>query len=362
MIKVWKTVKLSALVILGLITTLVISLFFLSPGKTPFFKTKTGEVEKSSVAEMGYLEIGGIEQFVVERGISVQNPVLLILHGGPGTTEMPTFREYNEELEKYFIVIHWDQRGASNSYNSDIPQESMTLEQFIKDTHELTLHLKQKYGKDKIFLLGHSWGSYLGIKAAAQYPDDYHAYIGTGQMSNQFESERIGYEFALNKAREFKEAASVKTLKELGMLDKEIRSNEEIISWVYEQRRFVGQYGGVTYEKSLTKLFLRALVFCQEYTLSDKLGIFAGSRSSVSKLFPLTLKDDLSQSTPELKIPVFFLQGTHDYVTSCTEAKAYFDTLVAPRKKFITFDRSGHSPPFEEPEKFNKIMIEKVLK
>lgn len=360
--KIWKIVKNLGIAFISLLAILLIFLLIISPGETSAFENKNGDIIDNSVAERGYLEIGGIKQFVLERGLNIDNPVLLVLHGGPGGSEMAMFREYNEELENHFIVVHWDQRGASNSFSEDIPIESMTLDQMAEDTHELTQYLKKKYSKDKIFLLGHSWGSFLGINTANRYPEDYIAYIGTGQISDQFNSEKSGYDFALAKAKELNDTETIEKLNELGQFKDEYSSSQDLMSWVYKQRGFVGKYGGGTYEIDGAKMMLKPLIFCKEYTIGNKLGFLDGSKFSLNILFPPILKIDLSESIPELKIPIYFLQGEHDYVTSYIEAKEYFDNLIAPKKEFITFNKSAHSPPFEEPDRFNKIMIEHILK
>src|SRR5690606_8881641 len=155
---------------------------------------------KDSAALPRYIELGGFKLVVRIAGDDVANPILLLLHGGPGFTEMALFAEYNKDLEKEFIVVNWDQRGAGLSYAPNIPDSTMTLEQFINDAHELVTWLKTTYKKEKIYVLGHSWGSVLGVNLVQRYPEDFYAYVGVGQGVNMFDNERLSFKFTLDTA------------------------------------------------------------------------------------------------------------------------------------------------------------------
>ena len=358
-----KILKLTGIILVSLIVLIFSFLYIISPGSTIDFKDKQGNIIENSVAEMKYLNIGGIEQFILIRGKSKDNPLLLILHGGPGTPETPMFRKYNSELEEYFTIVYWEQRGAGKSFNKNIPESSMTLDQFIEDTHELTSYLKKRFKKDKIFLLGHSWGSLLGVKTINKYPDDYHAYIGIGQVANQSKSEKLSYQFVLEKAKEDNNTEALKELNEIGEFSDENLNRIGLTNWLFTQREWVLRYGGTTYNPdNVLDVIVLSLLFCNEYTIGDKFTFFNGNSSSIINLFPAFIHANLSETDPELKIPVYFLQGINDYQTTYSVAKEYFDTLKAPKKKFITFNKSSHLVPFEEPEKFHDIMINQVLK
>lgn len=158
-----------------------------------------GPVSNNSTAVLQEVELGNMKQCILSRGNDISNPVLLWLHGGPGSSQMPIARYYNGDLEKEFIVVHWDQRGAGKSNPPDFNEETMTIEQFINDAHELTQCLKNKYNKEKIYLLGHSWGTQFGIKLVEQYPEDYYAYIGVSQVTDSFKAQEIAYNWLSNK-------------------------------------------------------------------------------------------------------------------------------------------------------------------
>ena len=358
-----KILIITGIILVSLIILIFSFLYIISPGSPTEFKDKQGNIIKNSVAEMRYVKIGGIDQFILIRGKSKDNPLLLILHGGPGTPETPMFRKYNSELEEYFTIVYWEQRGAGKSYNKSIPDSSMTLDQFINDTHELTYFLKTQFKKDKIFLLGHSWGSLLGVKTINKYPNDYHAYIGIGQVANQSKSEILSYQFVLKKAKEDNNIKALKELNEIGEYSDENLNRIGLTNWLFTQREWVLRYGGTTYNPdNVVDIIVLSLLFCKEYTIGDKITFFKGNNTSIINLFPAFINTNLSETDPELKIPVYFLQGINDYQTNYSVAREYFDKLKAPKKEFIPFNKSSHLLPFEEPEKFHDIMINQVLK
>lgn len=159
--------------------------------------------------------IGGIKQSILVKGESIENPLILMLHGGPGYPLMPFSHTLNR-LEEEFIVAYWDQRGAGKSYSDEIPSNTMTLQRFLKDTLEVIQFLKCEYDKERIFLAGHSWGSLLGINIAYQHPSDVYAYIGISQVVNYVEGNKISYQFALKTAEEKNMTEKIEKLKEIG--------------------------------------------------------------------------------------------------------------------------------------------------
>ena len=170
-------------------------------GKTPPFRGPRGEVVPGSIAEIAYLRLGGVDQWVMIRGESVANPPLIFLHGGPGLSETGFFRHFNAPLEKSFTVVYWDQRGAGKSFDRDIPRSSMTVEQFIADLDELVDAVRKRLGKTKVAIFGHSWGSALGVLYAARFPEKVAAYVGSGQIGDWAAGESASYAFALAEAQ-----------------------------------------------------------------------------------------------------------------------------------------------------------------
>ncbi|MBG6132862.1 pimeloyl-ACP methyl ester carboxylesterase [Aquimarina sp. EL_43] len=358
-----KTLKVTGIILVVLLIGLFIFLLIISPGSTPIFKDEQGDSIKSSIAEMKHIPIGGIEQFVLIRGKNIANPILLVLHGGPGATETPMFRKHNSDLEEHYTVVYWDQRGSGKSTISNIPTSTFTLDRFIEDTNEVTKYLKKRFKKDKIFLLGHSWGSLLGISTVYKYPNDYHAYIGTGQIGNVDKNEQVAYRFALKKVTEDQDTIAINRLKKIGGF-----TNRPIDKDLLKSRMYVSKYGSLYKENSVLDVFVTPILYNKEYTISDKYNAITNGtdieaiiQSPVFNLFETVFKTDLTKTIEELKVPVYFLQGKHDYLTNYDIAKEYFDVLKAPKKTFITFYKSAHFPPFEEPKKFNDFMINNVL-
>ena len=174
---------------------LFIFVYFLSrsPGKVSPYLDKNGNLIENSISEKIFVNINGVQQGMFIKGKDLSTPVLLYLHGG--LPEYFLTQRYPTGLEDYFTVVWWEQRGSGLSYSAGILPETMTLEQMISDTLEVTNYLRQRFGQDKIFLMGHSGGTFIGIQAAAQAPELYHAYIGVAQMSNQHKSESLAYDY-----------------------------------------------------------------------------------------------------------------------------------------------------------------------
>jgi pimeloyl-ACP methyl ester carboxylesterase len=336
-------------------------LWIWSPGTTSPILDEHGEERVGSVAEIVDVPLGGVSQFVLIRGRDRSNPVLLLLHGGPGDPAAAQFLAYNSALEDHFVVVHWDQRGAGASYSDAVPDETMTVDQLVSDTHELTRYLEERFEKSKIFLAGHSWGSYLGMRVVHRYPDDYYAFVGMGQVANQPESEARSYATVLDRAKASGRDDAVRELEALGRPDRGRYAGG--LAGLGRQRKWVREFGGAAYGRTNIQalwMLARPLLVFREYRLEDKLNYIPGEDYSMSFLEESLLDDDLTQSATELEVPIFFLQGRHDLQTVFETTRDYFEVLRAPQKEFIVFENSAHLVPFEEPEKFLRVMVERV--
>jgi pimeloyl-ACP methyl ester carboxylesterase len=284
--------------------------------------------------------------------------VLLYLHGG-----MPDYfltQKYPTGLEDYFTVVWWEQRGSGLSYSTDIPPETMTAEQLISDTLAVTNYLRHRFGQEKIYLMGHSGGTFIGIQAAALAPELYYAYIGVAQVSYQLKSESLAYEYMLQK---FQENGNVEMVRKLEAAPVTMTSG---IPDAYLAVRDGAMHSlgiGTTHDMNsvLSGIFFPSLTF-RGYTLLEKINMWRGkSQSGVSPYWDEMIATDLAIKVPELEIPVYFFGGIYDYTCSYTLAKEYLEKLQAPMKGFYTFEQSAHSPLFEEPEKMQQILEEDVL-
>src|SRR6056297_4052403 len=214
MLKSLSIKKIMLLILIGCLIVLGIISFW--PGRTSPIGYSAGNKLKGSVAKMEKIKLGGVEQWIVTRGQNINNPIILLLSGGPGGTEMGRFLKFNKKLEKDFIVVNWEQRGSGKSYPSIKNKEDMVLDQYVSDINELVNYLKDKYDKEKVYLLGHSWGTIIGTLAVEKYPEQFHAYIGAAQMVNIKKTDQYIYDYVLKAAFKAGNDKLVNTLKENG--------------------------------------------------------------------------------------------------------------------------------------------------
>ena len=321
-------------------------------GKTPPFRGPKGEILPGSIAEISYLRLGGLDQWVMIRGESVANPPLILLHGGPGFPEMRLFRTFNAPLEKSFTVVYWEQRGTDKSFDRKIPTSSMTVEQFIADLDELVDAVRKRLGKDKVVIYGHSWGSALGVLYAARFPEKVAAYVGTGQIGDWPASELSSYAFTLAEAERRNNRKALKELRAIGAPPHTFRK-------MMVQRKWLVRFVGIARGMSLWKFF-RIILGGPESSIFDLPNIMRGSYFPRRRMWAEVSALNLVKAVPALKMPVFFFLGRHDHVVASETSVAYFDMLTAPSKRLVWFEESAHEPPVEEPAKFNAAMAELV--
>jgi proline iminopeptidase len=305
------------------------------------------------ISSMEKVKLGGVEQSIGIHGEDTSKPLLLILHGGPGFSELLLFRSYNRDLERDFVVVNWDQRGTGLSYDPKMPASSLRIGQIESDAHELVAQLKQRFGRKKIFLLGHSWGTVLGTLLARDYPEDFYAYVGVGQMANVVENEKASLAYVLDKARKDN---NTKAIRELERIEGNYPSGGlQGVEDLKAQRKWLRHYGGVFYgDMNDQKMFDG--VHTEEQALYRDVQSAKGEAISLTTLWPELLGLDLPRTARTFEIPVYFLLGRSDYNTPWEVARKYFDLIDAPHKDLLMFERSGHFIPFEEPAKFNQFM------
>ena len=347
-----------SLVLAGILMLVAVLLAWSYPGKPKPFVDQNGDPLAGAIAEKLYLKINGVEQGMFIKGKDVNNPVLLYLHGG-----MPDYfltEKYPTGLEEYFTVVWWEQRGSGMSYSPDIPPETMTLEQMIADTLALTNYLRQRFGQEKIYLMGHSGGTFIGIQAAARAPALYHAYIGVAQMANQHKSEKLAYDYML---AQFKANGNTKMVRKLAAAPVTMTGG---VPDAYRALRDPAMHSlgiGTTHDMHsvITGIFLPSWQ-SHEYTLGEKIDLWRGKATSgIASLWDEMLATDLSEQVTAFQLPVYFFSGIYDYTCNYSLAKDYFEKLQAPVKGFYTFSHSAHSPIFEEADRVRKILQEDVL-
>jgi len=309
-------------------------------------------VSPLGIEELRQVEIGGIRQWISVRGNDRRNPILLYVHGGPGAAEMVEAYGYQRPWEDFFTVVQWDQRGAGKTYASNTPEAMaprMTIEGMVDDAEEMIAYLRRTYGKQKIFLLGHSWGSVVGATIAHRHPDWLHAYIGAGQIADMRESEAIGYRWALSRAREEGNAQAIAALTALAPYPGP--AGRLTIERIGVQRQWVMRYGGLAWGRTDFKPFDDARKLSPDYGNDEVAAIDQGSLFSLQHLLQPLESVSLANMT-KFGCPVFLFNGRHDYATSHEVAAKWFERIEAPDKRVFWFEDSAHMMMQEQPGLF----------
>ncbi|KLU54163.1 alpha/beta hydrolase [Paenibacillus sp. VT-400] len=337
--KIRKTLKYS---IFSIILMVIVALIF--PTWTPKIK---GE---NSISMLEQVEINGTGHEVMIRGVDRTNPILIFVHGGPGCSEIPYVRKYQKELEQHFTVVHYDQRGSGKSYHFFEDYSNLTTDVLVDDLLALRDYVSKELGQEKVILIGHSFGTYIGMKAAAKAPAQFHAYIGIGQMANTLQSELESLEYTYEQA---KQAGNEDDVKKLELIRSSIEQGKELTPRILLQK-----YGGAARLINENRDYISGFLLIPEYNGLDMIRFYSGMFSSQDILLREAFDQNLPDIVDHLEIPTYFVTGKYDYMTTANAARDYFDVLDAPIKDFIVFNESAHYPQFEEKEKFVKWLNE----
>jgi pimeloyl-ACP methyl ester carboxylesterase len=309
------------------------------------------------------VRIGGIDQWIEVRGQNVNNPILLFIHGGPGMAFISLAGSFQGPWEKCFTVVQWDQRGAGKTYASndrDLLRRTMNVPQMEQDTLEVVNYLRSRFKREKIFVVGHSWGSVLGLWLAHEHPELIYAYVGVGQIVNMEQNAQVVYQDTLQQARSRHNEQAIKDLESIAPypppnadMGKMFVANK----WAAELLGPPPRGAGFTNVKRI----LSAVVSAPEYSLADDYGFVRGQMFSGEILFPELTKVDLNKLGSDFRVPIFFFEGRQDPYCRPSLIWAYSHTIKAPRAEFIWFDNSGHFPFFEEQQKFADELFLRVL-
>lgn len=308
------------------------------------------------------IPIGGIRQAVSIRSHDLRNPVLIYFHGGPGFVEMPIGWWYDTGWAEYFTVVHWDQRGAGRTYTANDPKTltpaSLTPERFQRDAEEVVQWARRRFGKDKVFVLGHSWGSILGLRLAAAHPEWLHAYIGLGQGTDLPESERRGWAWTMAQAKAAGDTAAIRDLQSIAPYA--AGSGPIPVDHIILQRKWLGHYGGAAWRRPDGGAFeAAAMKLSPDYRDDDVRRAFAGQPQVTKALLPAVLGTNLD-GIRDLRVPLFLFLGRHDINVSSAVAAEWFAKVRAPAKTLVWFERSGHHITSEEPGKLLHALVSKV--
>lgn len=358
-----KLMTFALIIFIGLSLLMFVYLAFISPGIPDPYKDKNGNIPEGSISEKIYVPIGGVEQGMFIRSKNTDNPVLLYVHGGPCFPNYFLIDKFKPGLENFFTVCYWEQRGGGLSYQPEVSIESMNLNQLASDAIDVTNYLRDRFGKEKIYILAHSGGTTFALSAISKAPELYHAYIAMAQMTRQGESEKIAYDFMLRKFTEKQDWRSIRELRKYRNLETE----SDIFSFYNSGLRDKAMHElGIGTMHNMNSIFWDIFVpvwTCRAYTLREKINIWKSKLSFLPKtnLRKETLLTDFSRSFPQIDVPVYFVSGRYDLTVNVDLSREYFKNLNAPLKGFYTFENSAHSPLFEEPERFREILEKDVL-
>lgn len=312
-------------------------------------KMTSPKLPKRPVSFIEQAEIGGMQQWIMAQGADSELPVLLWLHGGPGAAQMPVARHFNYQLEEIFIVVHWDQRGAGKSNPRNFDESTMSVEQYIDDVHKMTQHLKKKFNREKIYLLGHSWGTQLGMVAAQRHPEDYHAYIGVGQVVHHHKAHHHAH---TELKRRIKESGNLKDLQKLEDLQgPPYKQHSEYLAFV----KMMDQYQ-MNMDIKMTRMAWAAL-FSEAYSLADLHRWLRGARRGSGPMWQQSQGWDILEWAPHVEIPCFFITGENDFNTPAILVDQMLQKPEAPEQsRHYRIKGTGHTPFFSSPELFFQIM------
>lgn len=310
----------------------------------------------NGIDESGYVRIGGIEQWVQIRGQDRNNPVLLCVHGGPGGTWLPVTRLFLP-WEKEFTVVFWDQRGAGKTLKSTGPSiaTTMSVERMAQDGIELAEHLRTRLGQQKIILLGHSFGSVLGVRMAKRRPDLFHAFVGTGQVGDLPRSTAMEYTRLQERARLAADAETLRALAEIG--PPPFKDLKQVAVFFDQAGKYQPASDGVAIEATKQSLTSPP----PHYSLRDEVNRFRGFMAVPPwALYEELLATRLVALGPDFALPIFFIQGGEDTVTPVAHAEDYFKTINAPRKEMIVLPDGGHFAVWSRADAFLKELVTRV--
>lgn len=347
--------------ILGLALTALVVVVMM-PASTPPILGSDGKPLLGSIASLEKVRLGGVNQWIMIRAHDRDKPVLLYLSGGPGQSDLPFSRVLFDDLSRDFVVVSWDQRGTGKSYAGIDPVSSVTLKQAIADTLELSKVLLTRFGEKKIYLMGESWGSVLGVLAVQRQPELYFAWIGSGQMVNPRESDRRLYQDVLALADRNGDEQMARTMHNFGEPPyKDIPFANAFVMSQYDRL-----YKPYVPPESYTRIGKAANlgpygIFGSEYNFVEKINVLRGLIDTFTIMYPQIQQVDFRRDVSRLEVPVYILDGKAELAARRNLMLEWFDRLQAPNKQVFSFENAAHSVAFEQFQALHKLMVDTVL-
>lgn len=336
-----------------LVVTVLFTLFTQYTAKTPAITGGNSSESQNSIASLEKVTLNGRDEWISIRGEDRRNPVILFLAGGPGGTQLAAARRNLAGLEKDYVMVNWDQPGSGKSYYAT-SLDSIGVDTYVEDGIALTEYLCERFGKEKIYLVGESWGSALAVFLASQRPELYAAILGTGQMVNFKETEIVDYHMAMEIAEERKDDSIISKLKENGLPPYYGKD----VTW--KSGAYINYLTGIMSsnpEIHNPGYDTIADIASPEYGVLDKVNFARGVIYTFNNVYQKLYDIDLRKDYAKLDVPVYFFIGRHDLNSPTALAEDYYNILEAPEKEWMWFENSAHSPWINEKEKFVKEVV-----
>jgi pimeloyl-ACP methyl ester carboxylesterase len=317
-------------------------------------------VTPNGIQESYTVTIGGIKQWINVRGENKDNPMILFVHGGPASPAMPSLWQFQRPIEEYFTVVHYDQRGAGKTYREVDPEsigDTIHIDRYVDDAIEVAEYVRGRYGKDKLILVAHSWGTVPGMKAVLKRPALFHAYVGIGQVLNTRVNEELSFQYGLAQARKEGNKEAVAEMESTAPYpgDQPITRERIILA-----RKWPQHYGGLNaYRDAEQEYYYGASLLSPAYDCADRHAFFEGSVFTLGRILDEFLQVDFT-GVREFPVPVVMFMGRHDYTTPSQPTAAWLQQVDAPYKRGVWFENSAHMVPWEEPGKTLVSLLEYV--
>ncbi len=348
-------VKKNAVILMSLfgLMVIVVSISQLT-ASTPRITVNQGAAMEGSIAELRKVTLNGHEEWITIRGESRSAPILLFLAGGPGGTQMAATRYELAELEKHFVVVNWDQPGSGKSYNC-MNRSKITVQTYVEDGSSLVKYLLEQFGQEKLYVMGESWGSALGIFLIAENPENYAGFIGTGQMVDFKETEILDYNKAIEIAKSKGDNEFVQKMIDQGE-PPYYEGNIALESAGY--LNYLSTY--MSADPNITNGGYHTFrdMFAQEYGIWDSIHYMLGVMNTFNVVYPTLYETDLRVDYTKLEVPTYFFIGRYDLNAPTSLVEDYYKRLEVPKKELVWFEHSGHSPWLNETDLF----IEETLR
>jgi pimeloyl-ACP methyl ester carboxylesterase len=349
----------SAYIVGGIILLLFLSIV----SYRVYLRNSTKIGTPKGISSLEEIILGNEKQWIFIRGEEQKNQILLFLHGGPGEPMggMSSSRKLDAKLIKHFTVVHWDQRGAGKSYNKNIPVSSMNFDRWIEDCNELIDYLRNRFNMSRVFLVGHSGGTIVGIKTAQKYPEKIHAYVGVSQFVCEYEKQKIGYDFIVQKTEELGDTKAQKEIEKIGAPPYDAKEKE------FAKARYIVKYGGFIRKNPIRKIIALSFNYLTspEYSFSEGFNTMLGKGRdfSMDARWEEIEKIDFKEEITSLDVPIYFIHGKHDMITPLVSINDFYKALEAPKgKQLMILENSAHVPMIEEKDKYIDIFVNVLLK